>query len=62
MDPDAKKKLVLESAVEVAGRMKLPCEKAMELSRENDISLKEIGEICNAEGIKITSCQLGCFE
>jgi len=34
----------------------------MQLSRENDISLKEIGEICNAEEVKITSCQLGCFE
>ena len=62
MEPDEKKQLVLDSAVDVAGRMKLTCEVALQLSRENDISLKEIGEICNAEGVKITSCQLGCFE
>jgi hypothetical protein len=61
MEHEEKKKLVLESTVEVDGRMTLPCEKALRMSQENDISLKEIGEICDAENVKITSCQLGCF-
>jgi hypothetical protein len=62
MEPDQKRKLVLDSAVDVDGRKKLTCEKALELSRKNDISLKEIGEICDAEEVKITNCQLGCFQ
>ena len=61
MGPEEKKKLVLSSTVEVEGRATLPCEKALRISRENDISLKEIGEICDAEKVKITNCQLGCF-
>ena len=61
MEPGEKKKLVLSSTVDVEGRMTLPCEKALRMSRENDISLKEIGEICDAEKVKITDCQLGCF-
>jgi hypothetical protein len=34
---------------------------AVRLSREQDMSLKEIGDACNRLGIKIRECQLGCF-
>jgi len=39
----------------------LSCEKAHDLSTTLNISLKEIGEVCNDLKIKITVCQLGCF-
>lgn len=40
---------------------KLPCEKAHKLALELNVSLGEIGAICNELKIKITACQLGCF-
>lgn len=40
---------------------RLSCEKAHDLSRELNVSLQEIGALCNEMKIKITSCQLGCF-
>jgi len=40
---------------------RLSCAKAHDLSRELNVSLQEIGAICNELKIKISSCQLGCF-
>jgi len=40
---------------------RLSCEKAHELAKEMDISLQEIGRVCNELKIKIADCQLGCF-
>jgi len=40
---------------------RLSCEKAHALAKEQDVSLQEIGKICNELKIKITACQLGCF-
>lgn len=40
---------------------KLPCDRAYQISAENDVKLWEIGKICDEEKIKITGCQLGCF-
>ena len=40
---------------------RLPCAIAFQISRELKVSLKEIGETANKLGIKISSCQLGCF-
>ena len=40
---------------------RLSCERAHELSRELDVTLGEIGAICNELKIRISSCQLGCF-
>ena len=40
---------------------RLTCEKAHELSRTLNISLQEIGALCNELKIKIAACQLGCF-
>ena len=53
--------IIREAAVSVDGKFKLPCKRAFQLSEEHNLSLKEIGDICNAEGIKIINCQLGCF-
>jgi hypothetical protein len=40
---------------------RLSCEKAHELAKDMNISLREIGAICNELNIKIAACQLGCF-
>ncbi len=40
---------------------KLPCATAFQIAREFKISPREVGETCNQMGIKIRSCQLGCF-
>lgn len=45
-----------------APQKKLPCKLAFEISKEFNISLKEIGEVANELSIKITNCQLGCFK
>ncbi|HEY3276948.1 MAG TPA: hypothetical protein VGJ94_10035 [Syntrophorhabdaceae bacterium] len=55
-------KLVFDAAAMIEGKKKLTCADACKLSTEHNISLKEIGEICNQQGIKITSCELGCFK
>jgi len=55
-------KIIEESAVEKDGKKMMPCAKAFELSEKFEISLKDIGEYCTKNGIKINRCQLGCFE
>ena len=55
-------KLINDAAVLREGKKKLSCAQAFKLSKEHNISLKEIGETCNQQGIKMMECQLGCFE
>jgi hypothetical protein len=55
-------KLVLKAVVLREGKKTLACAQARVLSRDHDISLKEIGEACNRSGIKIVECELGCFK
>ena len=54
-------KILRKTAVDVDGKLKLPCKRAFQLADDHGLTLKEIGEICNSEGIKIINCQLGCF-
>lgn len=55
-------KYVINAAVERNGRKVLSCAQAVKLSKEHNISLKDIGETCNQHSIKLIECQLGCFE
>jgi hypothetical protein len=55
-------KLVNDAAVLRESKKVLSCSQAVKLSKQHNISLKEIGETCNKQGIKIIDCQLGCFE
>jgi hypothetical protein len=55
-------KMITNAAVLRDGKKKLSCAQAFKLSKEHNISLKEIGETCNKQGIKLMECQLGCFE
>ncbi len=61
MDQDAMRALVLESATELDGRKTITCDRAFEIHRRHDIALRQIGRICNENGIRICECQLGCF-
>ena len=53
---------VLERAQKSQGRKRLTCADAFELAREFVTELIQIGRICNRHNIKISKCQLGCFE
>jgi hypothetical protein len=54
-------KKIVEAIQTASENNRLSCEKAHELARDLNISLQEIGEICNELKIKIAACQLGCF-
>jgi hypothetical protein len=41
---------------------KIPCPVCFKLAEEFDISRKEFGKILNEMKIKVSQCQLGCFE
>jgi hypothetical protein len=63
MDHDAKKSMILAAAeVGADRRARLSCAKAFALSKQYDISLEEIGLICDEAEIRISTCQLGCFK
>ena len=41
---------------------KLPCPVAFKIAEDFGISRKEMGKLLNEIKIKISQCQLGCFE
>ncbi len=41
---------------------RLPCAVAFQIAKEFKVSLRKIGEIANELEIKVSRCQLGCFE
>ena len=40
----------------------ITCPEAFSIAAKFKISKKDIAEYCNANGIKIRGCQLGCFK
>jgi len=40
---------------------KLPCAVAFKIAEELKVSPRKVGDMANRSGIKIASCQLGCF-
>jgi hypothetical protein len=62
MDQNAMRELVIGSAVEVNGRRTISCAQAFEIHRQHGITLRDIGGICNENGVRICECQLGCFK
>ncbi len=40
---------------------RLPCAVAFKIAKELKVSLREVGEAADKLGIRIVSCQLGCF-
>ena len=55
-------KLVTEATTDVDGKKHLSCAKAHHLAQNHPVTLKEIGDCCNENSIRITHCQLGCFQ
>ena len=55
-------RIIMESSIDKDGRKMLPCAKAFELSEKYGVSLKEIGAFCTENRIRISGCQLGCFD
>jgi hypothetical protein len=52
----------IREALQAASREnRLGCEQAHDLAKELNVTLKELGEVCNELKIKIAACQLGCF-
>ena len=53
--------IIRENTKNIDGKEKLDCKAAWDISAKHDVSLKKIGELCNANRIKIYNCSLGCF-
>ena len=53
---------VCAAATQREGRRVLSCAAAFQLAADHAVPVREIGDICNNEGIKIAHCQLGCFK
>lgn len=51
-----------EAILEKSKGGKLPCAVCFKIAEDFGVSKKEIGEILNKMKIKISQCQLGCFE
>ena len=53
---------VLAATTEIEGKKTLPCTDALRIASELGVEPITIGKICDAKQIKITTCQLGCFD
>ena len=55
-------KIIRSRTLERGEKTVLPCARAFAISREHSVSLARIGSWCNDNGVRISSCQLGCFD
>jgi hypothetical protein len=52
----------IKKALDEAGIEKeIRCPQAFAIAKKYHIPKSDIGEYCNAHGVKIRACQLGCF-
>jgi hypothetical protein len=58
MDRDKLEKIILEKAKDG----KLPCAMCFKIAEDFKISKREMGKILNEMNVRISQCQLGCFE
>jgi len=56
------RKKLEETILAKAQNGKLPCPVSFKIAEEFGISKREMGKILNEMKIKISQCQLGCFE
>lgn len=56
------RKKLEEAILEKAKDGKIPCAVCFKIAEELGISKKEMGKILNEISVKISQCQLGCFE
>jgi hypothetical protein len=58
----SKAKEALRKALrEAAPDGRISCQEARQVAEEQGIQYSEVGAACNELGIRIHSCQLGCF-
>ena len=53
---------ITETAKEIDGKKKLSCAQAFQIAERFGVPKIQVGKTCNENGIRITHCQLGCFE
>ncbi len=58
MDQNSLKKAIVSNAKDG----KIPCALCFNIAEEVGVSKRRIGEILDEMNIRITKCQLGCFE
>jgi hypothetical protein len=51
-----------ETLLEKAKGGKIPCAACFKIAEDFGISKKEMGQVLNEIKVKISQCQLGCFE
>ena len=61
MNEMSQEKLIEERIKAALEGGKLPCAAAFKIAAELNLPPRRIGEAADALGIKISSCQLGCF-
>jgi len=63
MDNDKILQFVLDASSEDdKGVKKLACASAFKIAEEHGARLKDIGQVCDDNKVRITGCQLGCFK
>lgn len=58
----ADRKKLEETIKQKAKGGKLPCAMCFKMAEEFGISKKKMGEVLNKINVRISRCQLGCFE
>lgn len=56
------RKKIEEAILEKSKDGKVPCAMCFKIAEDFGISKREIGDILNEMKVKISQCQLGCFE
>jgi len=56
------RKKLEEVILEKSTKGKLPCAACFKIAEDFGISKREMGKILNEMKVKISQCQLGCFE
>jgi len=44
------------------GKTKLACPKAFKIAKQNPVTIRDVGRVCDENEIRLAKCQLGCFE
>ena len=58
----ADRKQIEAAILEKAKGGKIPCAVCFRIAEDSGISKKEMGKILNEMNVRISQCQLGCFE
>lgn len=54
-------KEIIEKVKELAPQGRISCAEARHLAEELKLAYGEVGKACDAAGIKVCGCELGCF-